>query len=43
MGIDLNWRYSLLTAVFLAGIYGMSSVPDLSATESDPRSRPSTS
>jgi VanZ family protein len=36
MGIHLEWRYSLLTAALLAAIYGMSSIPDLSTTESDP-------
>ena len=36
MGIHLEWRYSLLTAALLAAIYGMSSVPDLGTTESDP-------
>jgi hypothetical protein len=36
MGIHLDWRYSLITAALLAGIYLMSSVPDLSTTESDP-------
>jgi VanZ family protein len=36
MGIHLEWRYSLLTLALLAAIYWMSSVPDLSTTESDP-------
>jgi VanZ family protein len=36
MGLHLDWRYSFLTAALLAAIYGMSSVPDLSTTESDP-------
>ena len=36
MGIQLEWRYSLLTAALLAAIYGMSSVPDLGTTQSDP-------
>jgi len=36
MGIHFEWRYGLLTAVLLGGIYWSSSIPDLSTTESDP-------
>jgi VanZ family protein len=36
MGLHLEWRYGLLTAALLAAIYGMSSVPDLGTSESDP-------
>jgi VanZ family protein len=36
MGIHFDWRYGLLATALLAAIYWTSSVPDLSATESDP-------
>jgi len=36
MGLHFDWRYGLLTAALLVGIYVMSSIPDLSTTESPP-------
>jgi len=36
MGLHFDWRYGLLTAALLAGIYMMSSIPDLSTTQSPP-------
>jgi len=36
MGLHLEWRYSLFTVAWLAAIYWMSSIPDLTTTESDP-------
>jgi VanZ family protein len=36
MDIHLDWRYGVVTAALLAAIYVTSSIPDLSATQSDP-------
>ena len=36
MGIHFDWRYGVVTVALLAAIYVSSSIPDLSAAQSDP-------